>query len=120
MRQSHSWFVRETDQRRDAMKKTLLVCVWLALATPTMLAQHASELAIEQHPFRLYSAFWPNLHHVLWAEAWARRPSSEEKAAGSFPEPLAANLTAAERRAWDAAVSYYDDEIADRDLLFEM
>jgi hypothetical protein len=83
-------------------------------------AQGVSELAVEQHGFRLYSAFWPNLHHVLWAEAWSRRSSSEEKPAGSLPEPLTANLTAAERRAWEAAVSYYDEEVADLDLLFEM
>jgi hypothetical protein len=100
--------------------KRLLVGVSLALAASTAMAQDVSELALEQHPFRLYSAFWPNLHHVLWADAWARRPSSEEKAAGSLPEPLTANLTADERRAWDAAVSYYDREIADLHLLFEM
>lgn len=92
----------------------------IALATPSLLAQGSNELVVDQPPFAVHSAFWPNLHHLLWAEAWARRPQSEEKAAGTLPEPLTAELTAEERRAWDAAVSYYDEEIADLHPLFEM
>jgi hypothetical protein len=76
---------------------------------------------LTQPPFAVHSAFWPNLHHLLWAEAWARRPPSEESAAGTLPEPLVTtHLAADERRAWDAAVSYYDQEIADLHPLFEM
>lgn len=93
----------------------------IVLATPGLIAQGSKELVRTQPPFAVHSAFWPNLHHVLWAEAWARRPPSEESAAGALPEPLVtAHLTADERRAWDAAVSYYDEEIADLHPLFEM
>ena len=101
--------------------KRCLVVVVLALAVPALLAQEAGEIALEQPPFVVHSAFWPNLHHVLWAEAWARRPSSGKPSpAGSLPEPLTADLTAEERAAWDAAVSYYDRELADLHPLFEM
>ena len=100
------------------MKKWLSLLI--ALATPNLIAQDSKELVLDQPPFAVYSAFWPNLHHLLWAEAWARRPPSEEKAAGALPEPLTGELTAEERRAWDAAVSYYDEEIADLHPLFEM
>lgn len=100
--------------------KLLLIAVTLMLATPAISAQDTSEVALEQHPFRLYSAFWPNLHHTLWAEAWARRASSNERSARWLPEPLTANLSAEERAAWDAAVSYYDREMADLHPLFEM
>jgi hypothetical protein len=101
--------------------KRLLVSVSLALAASTLMAQDVSELALEQPPFAVYSAFWPNLHHVLWAEAWARRPSSSKPSpAGSLPEPLTANLAADERGAWEGAVAYYDREIADLHPLFEM
>ena len=87
----------------------------------TLAAQPASELALEQRPFALYSAFWPNLHHLLWAEAWARRPSlGAPSAAGPMPEPLVAPLTPPEKAAWDAAVKYYDDELADLHPLFEL
>ena len=99
---------------------TRLVVVSLVLATPSLLAQDSKELVLTQPPFAVYSAFWPNLHQLPWAEAWARRPPSEETAAGTLPEPLAAELTAQERRAWDAAVSYYDEEVADLHPLFEM
>ena len=83
--------------------------------------QTVTDLVLDQPPFEVHSSFWPNLNNVLWAEAWARRPASKEPSpAGALPEPLTANLTAAERAAWDAAVKYYDDEIADLHPLFEM
>jgi hypothetical protein len=96
--------------------------ILFAVSTSLAIAQGIPELVMEQPPFRVYSAFWPNLHNVLWAEAWARRPSSTSKPspAGKLPEPLGGELTAAERRAWDAAVQYYDRELADLHLLFEM
>jgi len=102
--------------------KRLMIAVSLALAASKLMAQDVSELALEQHPFRVYSAFWPNLHNVLWAEAWARRPASasEPSPAGSLPEPLTGALTADEHAAWDAALPYYDREIADLHPLFEM
>lgn len=67
-----------------------------------------------------YSGFWINLHHVLYAEAWARRnvPDKQRKA-GAFPTPLTARLTADEHAAWDAAVKYYDEHYADHELLFD-
>lgn len=67
-----------------------------------------------------HSAFWINLHHVLYAEAWARRQGTGGRSlAGSFPEPLVATLSADERAAWDAAVAYYDRALAGRDLVFD-
>jgi len=99
----------------------ILLSLSLALAVPALPAQDVSQIVLEQQPFVVHSAFWPNLHHVLWAEAWARRPSSSEPSpSGSLPEPLKASLTADERAAWDSAVSYYDREIADLHPLFEM
>jgi hypothetical protein len=91
----------------------------LLVAVATLTAQGPDELIIQQPPFRVYSAFWMNLHDVLWAEAWARRPASAEKAAGAHPEPLIADLTAGERQAWDSAVAYYDKELADLNPVFE-
>lgn len=67
-----------------------------------------------------YSAFWPNLHHTLYAAAWARRPHTNARPlAGPLPEPLDGALTADERAAWEAAIAYYDHQLADRDLLFD-
>jgi len=103
------------------MRGRRLAIAAMLTACATVLAQPAPELALEQRPFAVYSAFWPNLHHLLWAEAWARRPSlGAPSAAGPMPEPLTAPLTPAEKSAWDAAVKYYDDELADLHPLFEL
>lgn len=69
---------------------------------------------------RFYSSFWMNLHHTLFAAAWARRPGAGTLTAlaGRLPVPLDAPLSAQERAAWDGAVAYYDREVASRDLLF--
>jgi hypothetical protein len=44
------------------------------LKTLTLSAQNAKDLVLNQPPSEVDRDFWPNLHHVLWAEAWARRP----------------------------------------------
>jgi hypothetical protein len=94
----------------------LFCLVWVPLH-----AQPVAGTVREEARLALHSAFWPNLHNLLWAEAWARRPAAaaEPSPAGSLPEPLAGELTAAERAAWDAALDYYDREIADLHPLFD-
>ena len=103
--------------------KTLLAGVAAIAAVSTLLTQGVpvNDVVLEQPPFSVHSPFWTNLHNVLWAEAWARRPAGKEPSpAGALPEPLSGNLSAEERAAWDTAVKYYDDEIADLHPLFEM
>lgn len=70
---------------------------------------------------QLHSAFWPNLHHVLYAAAWSLRPaqSGRPPLAGELPSPLDADLSPEERRDWNAAIAYYDRALASRDLLFD-
>jgi hypothetical protein len=67
----------------------------------------------------LHSQFWLNLHHVLYAAAWDRRPQQgTARAAGrsvGFDTPLSAD----EQRAWDAAVDVYARDVASKDLLFD-
>lgn len=64
--------------------------------------------------FEFHSGFWVNLHHVLYREA---------RASGS-PSPNAASaisgLSPSEQRAWNAAVSIYASEYANKDLLFSL
>lgn len=59
------------------------------------------------------SDFWVNLHHVLYAAAWAGR-TERPSMAGTLPEPL--NCADGQ---WLAAIDYYDNNIADRHLLFD-
>lgn len=78
------------------------------------------DVVAEALSLRFHSAFWPNLHHVLYAEAWARRGVPPQRSlAGVLPEPLQAELSADERDAWERAVAYYDRELAAKDLLFD-
>lgn len=99
--------------------KSLLIASVVAAAS-VLSAQDASELALSQSPFLVYSAFWPNLHHVLLAEALARRGSAEAGVTTSAAAPGTAPLTSDERRAWNDAVSYYERQLADRNPLLDM
>jgi hypothetical protein len=89
----------------------------LAAQTPPRDAGPVAELS----NLGFHSDVWMNLHHTLYAAAWAGRPEAgtPRALAGRLPAPLDAPLTAEERRAWDAAVAYYDRELAARDLLFD-
>lgn len=76
--------------------------------------------------FELHSGFWINLHHELYFEAKQRenKPSPPAKGALTTQSPLktmrdsATPLTPAEQNAWDSAVSFYSQNYASKDLLF--
>jgi hypothetical protein len=62
-----------------------------------------------------------NLHHVLYAAAWARRiqagASTRAAQSGALPAPLDAPLTEDERKTWTSAIDYYDKNLASHALL---
>ena len=64
--------------------------------------------------FEFHSGFWLNLHHTLYRQARLQRNP------GSAPSAPIANLSAAEQKAWDAAVAYYAQTYAGKDLLFSL
>ncbi len=68
-------------------------------------ASAAPPPAPERPPFTFQSNFWLNLHH--FARAVGR----------GMPAP--AELSAAERSAWDEGVAFYRDRYSERDLLFD-
>ena len=112
------FFIQDARTTRRRMRFLVLLCTVASLVVPPS-ASAASGRVRETSGFVFYSAFWPNLHHTLYAVAWARRPHTDKRVlAGPLPEPLEGALTADERAAWNAAVNYYDRELADRDLLF--
>jgi hypothetical protein len=75
----------------------------------------------EVSQLRLSSAFWQNLHHFLYVSAWATRPivPGASRLAMPLPREPVVSLTANEKTAWNAAVTYYDRNIASKDLLFD-
>jgi len=81
----------------------------------------ADEPVVVVAKLAFHSAFWPNLHHALYGSAWARRPKTgARRLMPDLPAPLADTLSSDERAVWDAAVEYYDHNLADRDLLTGM
>ncbi len=64
--------------------------------------------------FEFHSGFWLNLHHTLYRQARLQRNS------GSSPGALIPNLSATEQKAWEAALAYYAQTYAGKDLLFSL
>src|SRR4051812_29775381 len=87
----------------------------LLIAAPA-LAQTSSEPVAEVANIRFYSDELLNLHHTLYAAAWAGRTEGRVLAQ-KLPHPLTAPFTPEERVIWDRAVRYYNSQIADRELL---
>ncbi len=76
--------------------------------------------------FELHSGFWVNLHHFLYLQARLAKGDSALSSSGdagrgvAVPNESAASLndaSAAELRAWQAAVAFYSKDLAGRDLL---
>jgi hypothetical protein len=94
---------------------------WASLAILSAVpaaAQTPSDPVAEVANIRFYSNELLNLHHTLYAAAWAgRSPTQGRVLAQKLPHPLRAPFTPEERAIWDQAVHYYDARIADRDPL---
>lgn len=92
---------------------------WASLAILTVVpasAQTPSEPVAEVANIRFYSDELLNLHHTLYAAAWAGRTEGRVLAQ-KLPHPLTAPFTTEEGAIWEEAVHYYDAQIADRDPL---
>ncbi|HVO58555.1 MAG TPA: hypothetical protein VMT51_12755 [Dongiaceae bacterium] len=61
--------------------------------------------------FEFHSGFWLNLHHTLYRQARLQRSGS-----GASANSGMTGLTPAEQRAWSAAVAFYSQTYADKDL----
>ena len=82
-----------------AVRHAIAIALLAAATCGPAAAQPPSELVAEEQPFVVPSAFSPNLHHVLYSEAWRQRPSLDRNLAALLPEPLSTEgLSAAERQ----------------------
>jgi hypothetical protein len=94
------------------------LALWLC-GSHAAIAQSPGPVA-EVEGLQLFSDFWLNLHHFLYASAWARRADTPPQRRLAMPLPGdSVVLTNEERATWDAAVAYYDHELASKDLLFD-
>ena len=100
------------------MMKRAVALLALTLCSGTAAAEPP---VAEVSQLRLYSSFWQNLHHFLYVSAWATRPivPGAPRLAMPLPQEPVVSLTREEKATWDAAVTYYDRNIASRDLLFD-
>jgi len=80
-------------------------------------AQTPSTPVAEVANVRFYSNELLNLHHTLYAAAWAGRTQQGRVLSQTLPHSLTAPFTPEERAVWDRAVRYYDAQIADREPL---
>ena len=107
-------------QRCDGDFKMKRAVALLALMLSSGTAAADTPVA-EVSQLRLYSSFWQNLHHFLYLSAWAGRPivPRAPRLAMPLPQEPVVSLTADEKAIWTAAVTYYDRNIASKDLLFD-
>lgn len=103
--------------KSTAMLRALLLFTGLSAVSPAI----AQPPVAEHAALRFHSSVLMNLHHTLFAAAWARRPEAGtlRALAGPLPSALEASWRPGEREAWETAVAYYDRELASRDLLFD-
>jgi hypothetical protein len=102
--------------RRSASTYAVVLLLAFALLAPAPVASQP-QFDAQNGPlpvFELHSGFWINLHHTLYVQA---RQSRDGRGGPSGTTTLT-RRTASERLAWDAAVSYYQANYADKDLLF--
>jgi len=102
--------------RRPTLAPLALLLLTAAFLRP-LSAWAAPQIDSQYGPlpvFELHSGFWINLHHTLYQQAKQRRDTKGIPAGA----PAAARRTKTEQLAWDAAVSYYVANYADKDLLF--
>ncbi|HET9830254.1 MAG TPA: hypothetical protein VFP91_01035 [Vicinamibacterales bacterium] len=96
---------------RHSLLAIVLLLSWIRPAA-------ADEAVVAVANLEFHSAVWPNLHHLLYGSAWARRPKTgARRLMPDLPIRLPDTLSSDERAVWDQAVDYYDRNLASRDLL---
>ena len=80
-----------------------------------------AQRTVEANLFDFHSGFWINLHHFLYREAQLSEPQkgSDNLALSKADSDELQQLSVAERKAWNEAVSYYGGSLVKRDLLFD-
>src|SRR5215813_14970828 len=91
----------------------LLFCAGLLAALAPPLGAQDEPPSIPLPVFEFHSGFWLNLHHTLYHQARLQRNTGS-------PASVLTNLNTTEQKAWDAAVAYYSQAYAGKDLLFSL
>lgn len=105
----------------NARSVSLAAVLWTAMAMPAGAQQpHRDEPMVGATAgLEFCSDFWLNLHHVLYAAAWDRRPEKGLARAAGVSVGFETSLSPDEQRIWDGAVEVYARDVASKDLLFD-
>jgi hypothetical protein len=95
----------------------LIVAAFTCVATAPVGRQTEGITVAEVAGIRFVSDPLLNLHHVLYAAAWARRPDHARSLSDDLPAPLDAALTDDDKRAWNDALDFYAANLVEHDLL---
>ncbi|KAF0209935.1 MAG: hypothetical protein FD167_5418, partial [bacterium] len=68
--------------------------------------------------FNLQSSFWINLHHFLYQQALLKTSTNGKPALITPPDPILSRLTPTQKRLWDKAINFYQNNYIKKDLLF--
>src|SRR5262245_62018126 len=93
----------------------LLFCAGLLSARAPPLGAQDEPPSMPLPVFEFHSGFWLNLHHTLYRQARLQRSSATGANAVTTTAGMS-NLSAAEARAWNAALAFYAKAYADKDL----
>ena len=83
----------------------------ISLVVPGVLSAQSDISRAPLPVFEFHSGFWLNLHHTLYYQARQQRAASSASVLGTT------TLSPSEQKAWDAAVSFYVQTYAGKDLL---
>jgi len=124
----HGWrYYRRFRMHHHAPTRLILFFVVIPLLAPFQAAA-GPQGSYANGPlpvFELHSGFWINLHHSLYQEARERKERSQKEKDARDSQKFSKSsadtkpaLTAAERKIWNEAVSFYVAAYADKDLQF--
>jgi hypothetical protein len=91
------------------------------LSSPTQ--EQVSIIPNATNLFEFHSGFWVNLHHFLYIQARARMKTadSRRRAVANVSSDLAAisAMSSEDRRQWEAALGYYEQNLATMSIVFD-
>lgn len=101
----------------------LLLSARVSAQSQTAVRSSRSAVTSGSKLFHFHSAFWINLHHFLYVQARARMNTADSRRASVAKarddlEKLT-ELNANQRSSWEAALEYYQRNLASRDLVFD-
>ena len=96
------------------------ILILFTISVGALSAQQSSSIIDTSHYFVFHSNYWINLHHFLYQKANGSQQRKLQEDGNTLvdigEESIYNSLESADRSAYDAAVRYYQDSLADKSL----